>query len=154
MNIKLIPAPRKVVLNAGTYHGMFAYCPVQPNQKVPIIWTGLPIQAKTCFRVFTSFFVASSRESKTPCTCLNIFCNYNIISIYSLWLPTYGNINYKFEDEVAAVNDAMTFQYWLEEEATFKSQDNLRTPENPLVGRSKVRIKILILGLRLVIIRI
>ena len=23
MNIKLIPAPRKVVLNAGTYHGMF-----------------------------------------------------------------------------------------------------------------------------------
>ena len=34
MNIKLIPAPRKVVLNAGTYHGMFAYCPVQPNQKV------------------------------------------------------------------------------------------------------------------------
>ena len=32
---------------------------------------------------------------------------------------------YQFEDEVAAVNDAMTFQYWLEEEATFKSQDNL-----------------------------
>ena len=29
-----------------------------------------------------------------------------------------------------------------------------RTPENPLVGRSKVRIKILILGLRLAIIRI
>ena len=26
---------------------------------------------------------------------------------------------------MAAVNDAMTFQYWLEEEATFKSQDNL-----------------------------
>ena len=29
-----------------------------------------------------------------------------------------------------------------------------RTPENPLVGRSKVRIKFLILGLRLAIIRI
>ena len=36
INIKLIPTPRNMVLNAGTYHGRFAYFPVNPNQKIPM----------------------------------------------------------------------------------------------------------------------
>ena len=45
INIKLIPTPRDIVLNAGTYHGMFAYWPVHPNQKIPMTRMGLPIIA-------------------------------------------------------------------------------------------------------------
>lgn len=45
MNNKLVPAPTKMVLNAGTYHGMLAYSPVHPNQKTPTIRMGLPIIA-------------------------------------------------------------------------------------------------------------
>ena len=45
MKIKLMLMPIKTVLSAGTYQGTLVYCPVHPNQKMPMTRHGPPIIA-------------------------------------------------------------------------------------------------------------
>ena len=45
MKIKLMLMPIKIVLSAGIYQCTLVYCPVHPNQKMPMTRHGLPIIA-------------------------------------------------------------------------------------------------------------